>query len=485
MKRTIILLTFIIFIHHNSLFAQQKDGYTPKIEPCPCAFKADSSLKTRCAYLIVPENRNKPHGKTIKLPFIYVEGNNPGKHKDPVLYTAGGPGASSLGGVRFINERLFIKDRDYIAFEQRGTGLALPSLSCDSMGEAIKRVYRENLPLEDVVLQQVKKCREALVKKGIDLDAYNTIENAADIEDLRRALNIDSINLVGISYSGGLMMTVMRNFPQHIRSVVLDSALPGFVNYEEDALFSINESFNRIFSNCDRDSTDKTHYGNLKQRFQQYFISIGDKEFLLKYLEKGTKDSISIKYRRSELLDFLVDKLSDNRVLKNVPYIINQLIAGNDKAYMTWYFDNIFSAGNTNTLGMRFSMYCSEQIDYADQTLIDKQNEIFPYLAGYRFNNVDHPICSCWDVKPVDRIAKTPVYSNIPVLLSSGDTDPYCRPFYNDLIHHYMPNSQRLLFTDKTHGPLLNTRIGDELLATFLSNPEKKIIPDGKTVTTY
>jgi pimeloyl-ACP methyl ester carboxylesterase len=481
-KSTILILFALFFL--NASYAQN-GTYTPKIESCACAFKADSSLKTSCAYLIVPENRSNPNGKTIKLPFIYVESNNPNKHKDPVLYTAGGPGASSLGGVRFIHQRAFIKDRDYIAFEQRGTGFALPSLSCDSMDEAVKRAYRQNLPLESVVLQQVKKCRKALIAKGVDLDAYNTIENAADIEDLRRALNIDSINLVGISYSGGLMMTVMRNFPQHIRSVVLDSALPGFVNYEEDALFSINESLNRIFNNCDRDSTDKMLYGDLKHRFQEYFTSIGDKEFTLQYFEKGTKDSISIKYRRSELLDFLVDKLSNNGALKNVPYIINQLIAGNDKTYMTWYFDSIFNAGVSNTLGMRFSMYCSEQINYADQKLVDKQNEIFPYLAGYRFNNVDHPICDCWDVKSVSNIAKTPVYSNIPVLLSSGDTDPYCRPFYNDLIHHYMPNSQRLLFTDKTHGPLLNTRVGDELLAIFLSNPAKKVVPDGKTVTTY
>jgi len=85
----------------------------------------------------------------------------------------------------------------------------------------------------------------------------------------------------------------------------------------------------------------------------------------------------------------------------------------------------------------------------------------------------------------VSSIAKTPVYSNIPVLLSSGDTDPYCRPFYNDLIHHYMPNSQRLLFTDKTHAPLLNTRVGDELLARFLSNPANKVVPDKKTVASY
>jgi pimeloyl-ACP methyl ester carboxylesterase len=483
MKSLIFLILFIVLA--GQITSAQKQSYAPKIEPSGCAFKADSGLKTRCAYLIVPENRNKPNGKTIKLPFIYVESKNPNKHKDPVLYTAGGPGASSLGGVRFIHKRAFFKDRDYIAFEQRGTTFAQPSLSCDSMGETIKQAYRENLPLDSMILQRVKKCRKKLVDAGVDLSAYNTTENAADIEDLRRALHIDSINLVGISYSGGLMMTVMRNFPEHIRSVTLDSALPGFVNYEEDALFSINESFSRIFANCDRDSTNKELFGNLKQRFQQYFTSIGDKTFTLNYLEKGSRDSISIKYHRSELIDFLMDMLSDNGALKNLPYIINQLVAGNQKAYMTWYFDNIFGAGNTNTLGMRFSMYCSEQINYADQKLIDKQNEIFPWLAGYRFNDVDHAICSCWDVKSIDAVAKTPVYSNIPVLLSSGDTDPYCRSFYNDLIHHYMPNSQRLLFTDKTHGPLLNTRAGDELLAAFLSNPMKKVVPDGKTVAAY
>jgi pimeloyl-ACP methyl ester carboxylesterase len=481
--KTLILIIALIISFQLSAPAQQK-GYTPKIEPCACAFKADSSLKTRCAYLIVPENRNKPNGKTIKLPFIYVESKNPNKHKDPVLYTAGGPGASSLGGVRFIHERAFIKDRDYIAFEQRGTYNAKPWLNCFEVSDVIKESYRKGLNKDSMILQGVKACRKRLVNEGIDLDAYNTIENAADIEDLRRALNIDSINLVGISYSGGLMMTVMRNYPQHIRSVILDSALPGFVNYEEDAVFSINESFNKIFSNCDRDSTDKALYGGLKQKFQQYFTSIGDKKFYLTYKEKDKPDSIRIKYTRDELLDLLVNKLSSNRELKNVPYIINQLIAGNQKGYMKEYFDGVFGAG-TSSAGMRYSMYCSEQINYADQKVIDKQNTFFPYLAWFHFNDVDHPICNCWNVKSVDPIAKTPVYSHLPVLLSSGDTDPYCRPYYNDLIHHYMPNSQRLLFIDKTHAPLLNTREGDELLAAFLAHPFSPVVTDGKKVKAY
>jgi len=482
MKKYSLLILASLFIA-PLLHAQNRD-YTPKIEPCACAFKADSSLKTKCAYLIVPENRKKPNGKTIKLPFIYVESNNPNKHKDPVLYTAGGPGASSLRGVRFIHERAFTRDRDYIAFEQRGTEFALPRLDCFEVNDAIKESYRKGLNRDSMILQGVKACRKRLAGKGIDLDAYNTIENAADIEDLRRALNIDSINLIGISYSGGLMMTVMRNYPQHIRSVILDSALPGFVNYEEDAVFSINEAFNRIFSNCDRDSTNKVLYGNLKQSFQQYFTGIGNKAFYLSYKEKDKPDSVHIKYTRDELLDMLMNKLQSNRDLKNVPYIITEVIAGKYQGYMKEYFDGVFSSG-TSSSGMRYSMYCSEQIAYASQQVIDKQNVFFPYLAGFHFNSVDHPICNCWNVKPIDPIVKTPVYSNIPVLLGSGDTDPYCRPYYNDLIHHYMPNSQRLLFTDKTHAPTLSTREGDELIAVFLEHPYQPVKTDGKTVIAY
>src|SRR4051794_5875498 len=115
------------------------------IEPCACPVNIDSTIKTTCAYLIVPENRHKNNRKTIKLPFIIVHSKNPAKRADPLLFTTGGPGGSSLGWAVGAAKSDIIRDRDCIAFEQRGTRFAVPSLWNDELSDAIKKAYRENL----------------------------------------------------------------------------------------------------------------------------------------------------------------------------------------------------------------------------------------------------------------------------------------------------------------------------------------------------
>lgn len=57
------------------------------------------------------------------------------------------------------------------------------------------KAYKENLSKDSVQLLAIKQCRKRLAARGIDLSTYNTIESAADINDLRLALQIDSLNL--------------------------------------------------------------------------------------------------------------------------------------------------------------------------------------------------------------------------------------------------------------------------------------------------
>jgi pimeloyl-ACP methyl ester carboxylesterase len=467
------LLLLLIF---KGTFAQ---GYVPKIEPCPCMIKVDSALISKCGYLIVPENRQKPAGRTIKLPFVYARKSV--ADSNVTLFTTGGPGYSTIANFTQLRASAdYFQFGGFIIFDQRGSKKSTPCLDCPEVNAARKTAYRENQSIDSLQLVAIKKCRKRLVAQGIDLSAYNTIESAADINDLRLALQINSLNLLGISYSGGLMLTVARNHPEGVKSLILNSPLPGYTNYEEEGLFNINEALDQVFDNCEADSSDKTVYGTLRERFHRYFAGITGKRFTISYKGKDSSQELQINYTKNELLDAILNRLNRWQI-RTVPFVMNEMINGRHDVYVKEILDGVFSDNQSLSHGMRYSIYCSEQIAYSKKGLIKKQDSIVPWLAGYAFNNVDHAICDCWKVKPEPAIAKTPVYSRIPAFIAAGDVDPWCPPFYNRLIKRFMPNSKLLIVHDQGHLPSFFVD-GVDYLKLFMQDPYQKIVSGSKNV---
>jgi pimeloyl-ACP methyl ester carboxylesterase len=264
------------------------------------------------------------------------------------------------------------------------------------------------------------------------------------------------------------MLTVAKNHPACVKSLILNSPLPAFTNYEEEGLFNINEAFDQVFANCEADSIDKSTYGTLRERFHQYFTTITGKTFSISYNQHP------IQYTKKELLDALLNRLN-RRQVREVPFVMNEMINGRHELYVKEILDAIFKDKGSLSHGMRYSIYCSEQIAYARKELIKKQGSILPWLAGYAFNDVDHAICDCWKVKPEPATAKEPVYSTIPAIIAAGDVDPWCRPHYNRLIKRYMPNSQLLIVHDHGHLPSFFVN-GVDYLKAFIQDPYKKLV---------
>jgi pimeloyl-ACP methyl ester carboxylesterase len=468
----LLLLPALFLLLPLAVHAQK---FTPSIEPCACPIKIDSSFQTRCGYLLVPENRTKPHSPTIKLPFVIAYSKNPDKRKDPLLFTTGGPGGSSLDWITGAVSHSVILDRDCIAFEQRGTQYALPALDGPELSDAIKESYRKNLDKDSMTLVGVRRFKEALQSKGIDLSGYNTDETVADIDDLLIALHIDSVNLIGVSYSGGLMLDVLKKDPARIRSLILDSPLPNFVPIDEDEPANFITALKIVFQRSEKDSTDKERYSNLYPKFQQYFSSLKGKTFAIAYVEKGTADTLHIQYTRNELLDVLEGQLFRIRGIKDIPYIVTEMIAGRHEPYIRKKLDGIFD-GDDGPSGMRLSVYCADQAAYHDEGILHQMYDLYPFLNGYHINDVYREICDCWQVPPIARETKQPFYSDRPALLGDGELDPACRPLYIDRIHHYLPNSQRLVFPHRSHVVFFNDEM-DAPMRAFLNDPYKKISP--------
>jgi hypothetical protein len=66
----------------------------PRFEPVPCPKLQGVEWLTgaNCGYLVVPEDRSRPTGRTIQLMVAKHPAQSPEKRPDPVVYLAGGPG---------------------------------------------------------------------------------------------------------------------------------------------------------------------------------------------------------------------------------------------------------------------------------------------------------------------------------------------------------------------------------------------------------
>ena len=298
MKRAGMLFVMVL-IFSSAAFAQ---GYSPIIEPCPCLMKVDFRLKAKCGFLVVPENRKKPNANKVKIPFVFARRPNQDSTKNITLFTTGGPGYASIPvGDSLTYNSDWLAFGGIVLFDQRGTKNSIPCLDCEGINEAIKNSYLLNLSKDSLVAIAVTNCRKKFIKQKIDLSAYNTIESAADINDLKETLKIDSLTLLGTSYSGGLMLTVARNHPNGIKSLLLNSPLPGYVNYEEHGLFNHNEAINQLFDNLEADSVQNVRFPNLRKRFREYFVAISDKKFSISFQEKENQQKRKIQYSKNEL----------------------------------------------------------------------------------------------------------------------------------------------------------------------------------------
>src|SRR5579885_1781739 len=166
----------------------------------------------------------------------------------------------------------FVGNRDLILVDQRGTGLSQPQLACPEISRAGWQALDRHLSDPATVHLEygaLRACRARLVKAGIDLSAYNTVENAADIAALRTALGYKEVDLYGGSYGSTLALQVMRDHPQGIRSVVMDAVADPLFDVYNDFIPSTWNALQRVFKECAAVPSCNTAHPHLRQTFMR------------------------------------------------------------------------------------------------------------------------------------------------------------------------------------------------------------------------
>src|SRR5947209_1322320 len=256
-----VVLLLVALAGGYSLFrvvAQPSRHASSAFQEVHCPFPLGAGLvegqDVRCGFLRVPEDRSLSQGLAIRLAVAIFKTPSSQPDPDPVLLLSGGPGDPLLERIgpmfKAGNLAYRTQNRDVILLDQRGVGYSQPSLRC-------------------LVNETLRTCHDRLVKSGINLNAFTTLENAADVHDLVQALGYQQVNLDGASYGTELALTVMRLFPVDVRSVVLDSVLPPQANSFRSFPRAAVRAFDVLFHGCAADPHCNEAYPHLQAVFYQ------------------------------------------------------------------------------------------------------------------------------------------------------------------------------------------------------------------------
>jgi len=290
-----------------------------------------TGLTTECGLLTVPESRspasgNYPNNRTLQLYVTRVKSLNPHPAPDPVIFLYGGPGGNSGGILRCLGDpsfkKMFLGRSDLIVFDHRGSGYSKPALSAPALRSMSRSFFLEDLDPDERSQRYVQialRERDGFVAGGINLAAINTPEIAADLEDLRLAFGLEQVNLCSVSYGTRPALATMRDFPEGIRSVILDSTVPIQVSQYEEAIPNAQNSFDRLFDAVAADPKANTAYPNLRSVFYEVFERLSKNPLTVPAKHPNTDEPICLYLKADIFLGLLCHDFYSTQAIKMMP----------------------------------------------------------------------------------------------------------------------------------------------------------------------
>lgn len=464
---------------------------TANFRSASCPFQLGAGIvdgqTVKCGYVTVPENRSNPGGAKVQLAVAIFKSPTVQNDPYPVIRLDGGPGGPSLDNwahyITSSNYSTFVFNHDLIMFDQRGTGYSTPSLKCPETLQLQYSTLDEHLSAsasEQLQLQALGACHDRLVKSGVDLNAFNSLENAADVHDLILALGYKQANLYGVSYGTRLALTTMRLYRPVIHSVVLDSVYPPQVN--RTALpAAAQRVFNTLFQGCTADAHCAALYPHLDTVFYQLVTNLNASPISFQTTDAQTNKSYQVMMAGNDFVFVLFSALYVTQFIPVLPQMIFQIRDHNyallSQIYGDVEFDDTFSDG------MFYSDECSEDWDYLAQSAIATAMQgiapqIQPALQGDLQQEYDS--CRLWNVQKAPAAQKQAVVSAIPTLILTDEYDPITPPANGKLAGQTLKNSYYFLFPGLGHGAEYNSPCVDSIISAFDDNPTQK--PSGACV---
>jgi pimeloyl-ACP methyl ester carboxylesterase len=462
-------------------------AYTPVFEPAACPFNVPAGATVDCGYVIVPEDRSDDPTDTVRLAVAVYRSFSDNPAPDPVIYLQGGPGMDSLSwsaGFYGLLVKPVLAERDFIFFDQRGTGRSEPELDCFELKLLFMQDVGRGFPPEGMVeryTNALMMCRDRLVIEGVNLAAYTSADSAADVKDIAAVLGYGEqpsglfpVNLYGISYGTRLAQAVMRDYPEIVRSAVLDSVVPIDVSLYQD--ISSEDSLQVLFDGCAADPACSTAYPDLEAVFYDLVEQLDAEPVVVEIPDPRTGRSYAIEVNGARFSSAAVWAMSSSYAIPLIPQAIYQARDGNYEPVVYGMAAPLLMYESLS-LGMMISVECH---DHAFATTPDALDDLIAdfhlteALGLFSLSGEDViEICQMWGAAPFDPRDGEPLTSDIPTLVLAGEYDSTTPPLFGRRVAETLSAGYYFEFPGEGHAPSAGGagNCAQRILLAFLDDP--------------
>jgi pimeloyl-ACP methyl ester carboxylesterase len=271
-----------------------------------------------------------------------------------------------------------------------------------------------------VVPENTSRCLSELSEVA-DLRFYGTHDAVRDLEDVRKVLGYERIDILGISYGTRITWLYARKFPSRLRSVILLSPNPPSQRLLESAGDDARRALHLLASDCRADR-------DCRVRFPEFEDELG-----------AVWDKLTPTQRIA--LPLLLYSVGETRRL---PWMVNQAARGNTQPLDQALVSALASGQRQISLGLHLTVQCSEELPIARRIEGDG-------LAGPLWDEYARA-CEGWPRIPVPRSFRDSFRSEARALVISGEWDPATPPRWADEMAKLFAVATVVIIPKGTHG---------------------------------
>lgn len=473
-----LLASFSFFLLPSTASTQS----VPAFSYDDCMFELPAGAlegeNVECGWLTVPEEHANPDGPTIRLAVAIIKSADPNPAPDPLVMLQGGPGGSTIDAFMSVLFPLggnspLRRDRDIVLFDQRGTLYSEPALTCPEILKLTEDTIERRLTVSEanrLVLEAYSDCLRRLESEGVNLAAFDSVENANDIEALRVALGYDQINLYGVSYGTLLALHAMRQNPDGLRAVILDSVAPPDLNFVPEVPRNMQRAFDELFRACAGDAECNRTYPDLENEFYKLVDRLNREPIQIPITDFETGARYDALLDGNSLINLTFQFMYATEAIPGLPKMITDLRdTGRSELLRVFWpvlaFDRTFAGGMYNTT------LCAEDADFteADINLDGVREEVRAANEGSA--EYFAALCRAWNVPALPASIDEPVVSDIPTLIVNGQFDPVTPPAFGERAARTLSRSFVVTIPTGGHGSALTGECAADILYAFLDNP--------------